>query len=87
MSTIRKLSSRHTSHRSRQSVDIIVIRINHGGTLGMSRPCIMCMKHLNRIKGYKIRYVYYSTPNGEILKEKFSHLIQDGNCTSSSRFR
>ena len=52
-------------------VDIFVIRLNKLGNLGESRPCYHCLTMMET-SGLNIKYVYYSTASGHIVREKFN---------------
>jgi cytidine deaminase len=56
-----------------KSISILVIRINKEGKLKESKPCYHCLKAM-RNSGLNIKYVYYSTSNGNIVKETFSKM-------------
>jgi len=62
--------------RMRNEYDLYVIRLSRIGLLGESKPCINCIQRL-RESGIKIRYVYYSTKNRDIVCEKFSQMYTD----------
>jgi tRNA(Arg) A34 adenosine deaminase TadA len=64
-----------------KDLDLIVVRFSQEGELRSSRPCYHCLKTLFS-SGIRIRYVYYSN-DGEILKEKFSQMM-DSELTSVS---
>lgn len=55
-------------------VDIFVVRFAKTGTLGESRPCYHCLMSLAK-SHLRIKYVYYSTTDGFIVREKFSTMI------------
>lgn len=63
-----------------ETVNLLVIRTSMNGILGNSKPCIHCLISLGMIaprKGYKIEKVYYSDPNGEIIKKNLNELMED----------
>jgi deoxycytidylate deaminase len=74
---IRKLPFR--KNKKKIEIDLLVIRINKNGKLLNSKPCSNCLKKMKNIKGYKIKYVHYSTENGTIVTQKLSDLLQDTN--------
>jgi hypothetical protein len=77
MDAIEKLKRReHTSNRI-ISVNILIIRLSKTGVLNNSKPCMNCLKHLQNLPryGYRVKYVYYSDENGDIVKEKLDDLI------------
>ena len=60
-----------------KKVDILVIRASKTGKLGMSMPCVRCvrmMTELAREKGYTINHVYYSTTDGDIIRSKLGNI-------------
>ena len=63
--------------KRKKKLDLIVIRINLHGELRQSKPCIHCIKYLNRMKNYTIRYVYYSNNDGLIVRTNFNTLYNE----------
>jgi hypothetical protein len=61
------------------NIDIFVIRVSQTGVLGMSKPCIKCIRYMSKLKGYKVKNVYYSDKNGDEICETFTHLYYDKN--------
>jgi len=57
-----------------KAMNLLVIRLTKTGKLGESRPCYHCLQRLNDC-GVKIKYVYYSTADGRIMREKLSDMI------------
>ena len=55
-------------------VDLLVIRLTKSNKLGESRPCFHCLEQLIK-SNVNIRYVYYSTNDETIEREKFSTMI------------
>ena len=53
-----------------KKIDIFVIRLTKTGLLSESRPCYHCINSLEK-SGLNIKYVYYSTSDGLIVKEIF----------------
>jgi len=51
-----------------KDASILIVRIKKDGTLSMAKPCEYC-EHM--IKSFNIKKVYYSTFEGEIVREKF----------------
>lgn len=57
--------------RKPELIDILVIRISKTNKLQNSKPCAHCIKMMNILptgKGYKIRNIYYSSADGDIVK-------------------
>ena len=74
------------SKYSTKKVDLVVIRLSKLGHLGESRPCKHCIYRLQTacIKyNITIQYVYYSTSDGKIIREKFSELKSSDSYISS----
>lgn len=69
------------------NINLIVIKVDLNGNLKNSKPCCKCIKFLDRIKNYKIKYVFYSGKHGSIECAKFKDLKNDPNKHISSRFR
>ena len=60
-----------------QNVNLLVIRLSKNNKLQNSKPCANCiekMKTLPEKKGYRIKNIYYSTDNGEIVKSSIRNL-------------
>ena len=60
-----------------QSINLLVIRFSKNNKLQNSKPCANCiqtMKILPEKKGYKIKNIYYSNDNGEIIKTNLNNL-------------
>ncbi len=60
-----------------QNVNLLVIRLTKNNKLQQSKPCAICiriMKTLPQKKGYKIKNIYYSNINGEIIKSNLTIL-------------
>ena len=76
---IRKLPIQPRNKRLKK-VDLLVVRINRGGSLGNSKPCVHCLLLLSEKlpdKGYQVANVYYSTSNGTIAETKLKHLLAE----------
>jgi hypothetical protein len=56
---------------------IIVLRIDNTGNLTNSKPCIEC---LNVLKLLNLKYVHYSTDNGDINSERIKHASTNHIC-------
>lgn len=50
-----------------KGASILIIRLNRGGNLRLARPCKQCIAYLEFVK---IKWYYYSTNEGTIVKEK-----------------
>lgn len=63
-----------------QTINLLVIRISKNNKLQNSKPCTNCiqnMKTLPEKKGYKIKNVYYSNNDGDIVKSNFQILEKE----------
>lgn len=75
---IRKLPN--LTGRRFKKVDIMVIRVNKGGNLANSKPCMNCVQIMSTrlpAKGYNLCDVYYSTCQGGMQVSTISSLLTD----------
>ena len=63
--------------KCRKSIDLLVLSVSKIGKFGIYRPCYHCLKYLEG-KRIKLRNIYYSTDEGEILCEKFKDMLDLG---------
>ena len=66
--------------RHLQNVNILVIRLSKNNKIQNSKPCANCienMKILPEKKGYRIRNIYYSDDNGDIIKSSLKNLQKE----------
>lgn len=87
MDILKKLINRKLKHRY---FNLLVIRIDRGKILKNSKPCQKCiayMNYVNQNSPYNIKYVYYSTEQGIIIKQKLSDLTADPYQHLTKRFR
>lgn len=74
----------------KQHLNLVVIRVDRHGCLKNSAPCSKCIKHMEWINlntSYKIKNIYYSNNNGELIFIKFSKLADSDEMHVSKRFR
>jgi hypothetical protein len=86
---LRKMKMYQTNNpkRIRETYDIVVIRFSKTGKLGISRPCLHCLKTLYS-SNINIKYVYYSTGNNnEIVRERLIDMLNDDVVHISSGWR
>jgi hypothetical protein len=60
-----------------QNIHILVIRLSKNNKIQNSKPCANCienMKTLPEKKGYKLKNIYYSDDNGNIVKSNLRNL-------------
>jgi cytidine deaminase len=62
----------------RLDYNLFVIRLTGTGKLASSRPCFHCLNTMNKTN-VNIRYVYYSTTNGSINREKFRDMLKSSS--------
>lgn len=63
-----------------ESINLLVIRFSKNNKIQNSKPCAKCiqtMKILPEKKGYKIKNIYYSNDNGEIVKSSLNNLEKE----------
>jgi hypothetical protein len=77
---INKLKPLDRNKKKLESINLLVIRFSKNNKLQISKPCANCiqtMKILPERKGYKIRNIYYSNDNGEIIKSNLKILEKE----------
>ena len=72
------------SERKSKYLNLLVIRLSKSGYIGNSKPCFHCVQHLLNTN-IKIKYVYYSTACGTIVRDKLSNLILSTYISSANR--
>lgn len=90
LSKYSRIFSRKRNYKNRKAcvkMDMIVIRINDRGQLRNSKPCSKCLEIMNVSRSCRIENIYYSTNNGEIIKEKFVDLFERRDQYVTPRFR
>ena len=61
-------------------INLCITRLSIAGRMLNSKPCNDCikkMKYLTKIKGYQLKYIYYSNEYGNIVKTCLSQLEVD----------
>lgn len=66
------------------NVDILVIRVSVTDKIGSSRPCYHCILRLVKTG---VRYVYYSTEAGTIVRERVRCMLNSPLTKASSGYR
>ena len=69
--------------QDKKYVDLLVIRLSKSNVCGNSRPCLNCLVKLIK-SGVNIRYVYYSTNDSVIIREKFTDMLESKSTYVSS---
>ena len=84
MHAISKVSRKHTdkvNKRNKQTYNLVVIRVSKSeGILGNSQICKNCIENIilaSKRTGIKIKKIYYSDENGNIIKTTPSRLSKD----------
>lgn len=67
-----------------RGINLCVFGFTTDGELRSSRPCFHCLQSLSI---FNIKYVYYSTRDGDIHKEKFSEMLESELTSVSSGMR
>jgi hypothetical protein len=60
-----------------QCVNILVVRLSKNNKIQNSKPCANCIETIKTLpekKGYRIKNIYYSGDNGEIIKSSIKTL-------------
>lgn len=60
--------------------NIFVTRVSKSNRLGHSRPCSECVRNmitLPQLKGYKIKNVFYTDDNQNIVRRRLTHLVNE----------
>ena len=60
-----------------QNINMLVIRLTKSNKLQSSKPCANCIETIKTLpekKGYRIKNIYYSDENGEIVKSSLRSL-------------
>lgn len=63
-----------------EKISLLVIRLSPNNKLKISKPCSSCIQLIKTIplkKGYKIKYIYYSDNEGNIIKTTIKKLEKD----------
>jgi hypothetical protein len=79
--------SKRKNSRYKKTVDILVIRVTKSGLIRSSDPCFKCIEHMQGIRSYRIRYVYFSNSEGEIERHTLDELAKSEDKHVSCRFR
>ena len=90
----KKVSRKHISRikkKNKKIYNLLVIRTSKSGSnIGMSRLCERCVLGINNmpsISGIKIKKIYYSSDNGELIKTSITKMMKmnDHHMSSYSR--
>lgn len=83
MDAIRSLPRSGYKGQRITDIDLLVIRVTKGGHISTSKPCRHCLGHLQRLKRYRIKTVYYSEQDRSITQIKFKKLLEQPTHISS----
>jgi hypothetical protein len=61
--------------RSKDKVDVLVVRLSKSGVIGYSRPCRNCLIRLNK-SSYPINHIYYTDTTTTIVRERFTNMFR-----------
>ena len=92
MAAIKKLppykkDKKNKKKKKKKVVNLFVIRTDKNCNLKNSRPCSKCINYLYTMKYYKIKNNYYSNAKGDIVMERWSHMINCNHVYYSKRFK
>jgi hypothetical protein len=68
------------SNKKNKIISLLIIRISKINHIQNSKPCNNCikkMKYLPGLKGYKLKYIYYSGEDGNLIKTTLKNLETD----------
>lgn len=79
INAVNKLPKRSSSKKNK-TISLLIVRISKINNIQNSKPCNNCiqkMKYLPGLKGYKLKYIYYSDNGGNIIKTTLKNLETD----------
>jgi hypothetical protein len=85
-----KLKTLNKNKNKKETINLLVVRFSKTNKIQSSKPCSKCIKMMNIIpykKGYKIKNIYYSNNDGNILRTTLSELTNDENKHVTKFFR
>ena len=87
---LKKEKKNYCLTRKIRKFDLIVIKVSKTGNISTARPCYHCIKQLESASFVRIKNIFYSNKEGNIIKETFEQLIKsvyDGTAIISSGYR
>ena len=87
---LKKEKKNYSITKKIRKFNLIVIKVSKTGNISTARPCYHCIKQLNSASFVRIKNIYYSNHDGNIVKETFDQLIKsiyDGTAIISSGYR
>ena len=85
-----KLKTLNKNKNKKETINLLVVRFSKTNKIQSSKPCSNCIKMMNIIpynKGYKIKNIYYSDNDGNILRTTLSDLTNEENKHITKFFR
>jgi hypothetical protein len=74
MDCMKRLAFKMCKIRQRYiTVDRVVLKVSHDGTLRNSQPCFHCMTELHKNKKINIHHLYFSNGDGKVEKHDFQY--------------
>lgn len=79
----------HAKHKRNviKTINLIVIRVSANKELLMSKPCANCLRHLNNIRSFRVKNIYYSNENGDIVVQSLLDMMESDDMYISTRFK
>lgn len=87
---LKKEKKNYSLTRKIRRFNLIVFKVSKCGNISTARPCYHCIKQLESANFVRIKNIFYSNKEGNIIKETFEQLIQsvyDGTAIISSGYR
>ena len=87
---LKKEKKNYCLTRKIRKFDLIVVKVSKTGNISTARPCYHCIKQLESASFVRIKNIFYSNKEGNIIKETFEQLIKsvyDGTAIISSGYR
>ena len=87
---LKKEKKNYCLTRKIRKFDLIVVKVSKTGNISTARPCYHCIKQLECASFVRIKNIFYSNKEGNIIKETFEQLIKsvyDGTAIISSGYR
>lgn len=74
------LEKKHRKGRNLYKCNIFVTRVSKTNKLGISKPCYQCIHNMNTLpetKGYRIKNVYYTDRDSNIVRRSLDYLLHE----------
>ena len=79
-----------TNGKKKININLLVVRLSSNNKIQNSKPCNNCITKMNSLvvlKGYKLKHVYYSDNDENIIKSKLSSLEEEEDQHVSNFYR